>query len=301
MNIEKWVEEHAIHKLYAGSRLYGTAREDSDWDLRGVCLMPREALLGLTRFDQYQTNEPDVTIYGLSRFFALALDANPNIMDILCAPPETWLLPPNFYWDTIYKYRHAFLSQKLRHTFSGYAIAQLKRIQGHRQWLEHPPDHPPTPEEFGGYLAQDAKGGQKATFTNDVQRGKWEKAKGNWSQYQTWLNERNPKRAELERRYGYDTKHASHLVRLMLQVQDILTNGDYDPRLTGQNLTKVKAVLNGEFSYEYMLGWATGADELVRTMPSDLPHKPDRQLAENLLMALNHRALTMLHLYGEIP
>jgi len=291
MNIEKWIDSNTIHKLYAGSRLYGTAREDSDWDLRGVCLMPAEVLLGLTRFDQYQTNEPDTTIYGLSRFFSLALDANPNILDILCAPPVTWLVADNLYWGQVYSNRHLFLSQKLRHTFSGYAVAQLKRIQGHRQWLEHPPSHQPTVEEFGGRLLHDGKGGQKAAFHNDVQRGRWEKAKGNWVQYQTWLQERNPKRAELERRYGYDTKHASHLVRLMLQVQDILTNGDYDPRLTGQNLAAVKAVLGGEWSYEFLLGWAVGADDLVKSMPSVLPHKPDRDEAESLLMALNETSM----------
>jgi hypothetical protein len=89
MDMQAWTTEHAIHKIWAGSRLYGTARPDSDWDLRDVCLMPLEALLGLMRFDQYQrhSDEEDTCIYGLTRFFALALDANPNILDILCARP----------------------------------------------------------------------------------------------------------------------------------------------------------------------------------------------------------------------
>src|ERR1039458_5020213 len=34
-------------------------------------------------------------------------------------------------------------------------------------------------------------------------------------QYNGWKAQRNPKRAELEAKFGYDTKHAMHLVRLM--------------------------------------------------------------------------------------
>jgi predicted nucleotidyltransferase len=42
-----------------------------------------------------------------------------------------------------------FLSKKARHTFSGYATAQLKRIKTHRRWILHPPAAPPTRAEHG--------------------------------------------------------------------------------------------------------------------------------------------------------
>ena len=47
----------------------------------------------------------------------------------------------------------------------------------------------------------------------------------NWEQYETWKLERNPVRSELEAKFGYDTKHAGHLVRLMRMCKEIMTTG----------------------------------------------------------------------------
>jgi predicted nucleotidyltransferase len=292
MDIQKWATENTIHRIWAGSRLYGTARPDSDWDLRGTCLMPPEALLGLARFDQYQvhSDEEDTCIYGLTKFFALSLDANPNILDILCAPPETWL-EETAEWRSIYDSRRLFLSQKLRHTFSGYAVSQLKRLQRHYQWLKSPPEHKPTLEEFGGWLETAGKGGQKRVFPHLDAQNRYEQAAKHWKQYQTWLRERNPARAELERRYGYDTKHASHLVRLMLQVEQVLQAGDYNPQLQGEMLETVQTVLHGGWAYERLIHWAEEADERVKSMDSALPTRPARKEAEALLMSLNRESL----------
>ena len=292
MDMKTWATEQVMHKIWAGSRLYGTARPDSDWDLRGVCRMPPPALLGLLRFDQYQmhNDEEDTCIYGLTKFFALALDANPNILDILCARPDTWLASTP-EWEQVYEARHLFLSQKLRHTFSGYAVSQLKRLQRHYQWLTHPPDHPPTLEEFGGRLESDDKGGQKRIFPHLDAQNRYEQAAKHWKQYQTWLRERNPARAELERKYGYDTKHASHLVRLMLQVERVLQAGDYNPQMQGDTLQTVRDVLQGRWAYERLVAWAEEADLRVRSIDSPLPPRPARQEAEALLMSLNRQSL----------
>lgn len=292
MNIKEWVTKNTIHRIYAGSRLYGTDRPDSDWDERGVCRMPPQALLGLTRFDQYQrhNDEEDTCIYGLTKFFKLSLDANPNIFDILFAPPDVWLVDSTA-WAQIYTSRDLFLSQKMRYTFSGYAVAQLKRIKSHRRWLLDPPERKPSLEEFGGWLETGDKGGQKIKFANDVKRGQWEKAKNNWAAYDNWRKNRNPARAELERKYGYDVKHAAHLVRLMAQADNILENCDYDPRLTGNDKEQVLGVLAGEWEYDELIEWASMMDEIVRSRATELPKKPAFKEAEKLLIELNKGAI----------
>jgi predicted nucleotidyltransferase len=288
MNAKAWAENHSIHRIVAGSHLYGTNRPDSDIDIRGVCLMPIEALLGLSPFEQYQVtnDQEDITIYGLSKFFALALDANPNILDILCAPPETWQLNTTL-WNKIHQERHLFLSQKLRYTFSGYAISQLKRLERHHEWLVRPPDHQPEPEEFGCWVETDDKGGQTLRGEAPLDTQHYQQAMQRWQQYQTWLKERNPARAALEAAYGYDTKHACHLVRLMLKVAGVLTTGDYSPRLEGDDLNIVLSVLHGEWSYERLVSWAQLSDITVREMPSILPYSPNRKAAEQLLVQAN--------------
>ena len=96
---------------------------------------------------------------------------------------------------------------------------------------------------------------------------------------------------ELERKYGYETKHASHLVRLMLQVERVLAAGDYNPQLQEEALATVRDVLHGRWGYEQLVIWAEEADLRVRSMDSVLPPRPDRKGAEALLTALNRQSL----------
>lgn len=288
MDNEKWVQNNIIHKIVAGSQLYGTSTPESDIDIRGVCLMSPWCLLGSSSFEQWQhlNDKEDIEIYGLTKFFVLSLGANPNILDITFAPPETWLIHTD-YWQRIYDSRYAFLSTKVRHTFSGYAHSQLKRLQTHRGWLMNPPDHRPEPAEYGCWLVTDRKGGQTIGAQDMGEKRDYEAACLHWEQYQNWLKNRNPERALLEAKYGVDTKHAGHLVRLLLKAQSILSTGDYNPRLDNDELTLVLAVKNGKWSYERLIDWAYTTDATVQTMPSDLPQRPNRKLAEQMLIDIN--------------
>ncbi len=290
MMLTDWIAAHTIHRITAGSYLYGTAREDSDIDTRGVCLMPPAALLGLSPFEQYQqyNAEQDVEIYGLTKFVKLALVNNPTMIDILFAPPETWQVQ-SYYWNDIYQIRHSFLSQRVLRTFSGYAHDQLKRLEGHRKWLLNPPDHQPTVTEFGGELRNTDKGGQYNWFYYHSQEDSYNSALATWNQYQTWLKERNPKRAVMERLVGFDTKHGAHLVRLLLKAQSILNTADYNPILAPGELAMVKAVLVGAWSYEQLIAWTVQQDELVHNITIALPKQPNFKLVENVLVHINRQ------------
>ncbi len=280
MNIGQWVKDNTIHSIVAGSRLYGTAREDSDIDIRGVCLGPPETLIGLSEFKQYQGGGEDSTIYELRRFCSLALAANPNILDILFAPLSAWQVEDS-RWQIIYDNRHAFLSEKVRYTFSGYAISQLKRIERHRKWLVDPPDHKPTQVEY-----EATWDGSTFQFPKIAREKEYRAANEKWKNYQRWLKERNPKRAELERKYLYDVKHASHLVRLCIKVQSVLLTGTYYPDLRDGELIMVLDVLNGKWQYELLVAWAEGMDTCIREMSTSLPRAPNRKLVEQLCMQI---------------
>jgi uncharacterized protein len=280
-------KKNLLMKCLAGSRLYGTSKETSDYDWRGVCYAPVETLLGMTAFQQYERHgEEDTTIWTLNRFFSLCTDNNPNMMDILCAPPEKWAFwKPE--WMRVYAQRRLFLSQNIRFRFCGYAFSQLDRINRHYRWLTNPPEKAPTLEEFGGFLESSEKGGQKKVFKTKENEDAYAKAAKHWAEYQTWLKERNPARAELEKKYGYDTKHGSHLVRLMLQAETILRTGDYDPVLQGANKEMVLSVLHGGWKYEKLIVWAAETEKYVMEMPTCLPHDPNRKAIEELLIELN--------------
>lgn len=118
-----------IFKTLAGSRLYGTHHDKSDYDFRGVMLEPVNSLIGLAPpFEQIERSEPhDEVLWGLRKFIKLVLQNNPNILDVLFAPPEAmYHRDERFQW--ILDHRTQFLSQKVRQTFVGYAVSQIKRL-----------------------------------------------------------------------------------------------------------------------------------------------------------------------------
>lgn len=163
------VREHTILLTIAGSRAYGIHTAASDVDVKGVGIPPRAYILGfINRFEQadnvshiapflqdLRPEEKEVVaqsklegvVYELRKFMELASQANPNILDVLfCRDAEIRRITP--LGERLRENASLFLSAKARHTFSGYATAQLKRIETHRRWLLSPPSHAPSRAEF---------------------------------------------------------------------------------------------------------------------------------------------------------
>jgi predicted nucleotidyltransferase len=76
-------------------------------------------------------------------------------------------------------------------------------------------------------------------------------------QYNSWLNwkkNRNPARHVLEVKSGYDTKHASHLVRLMRMGYEIITEGKVVVKRPDRD--EILNIKNGGWSYEQVMSFA---------------------------------------------
>lgn len=144
-----WLPSRTIYLTKHGSRSYGTSLPTSDLDVRGIAVAPLHYYLGVSEvFEQAIQSEPvDLTIFDLRKFMKLAADANPNALEIVFTNPEDHLLtsPES---DVLFASRHLFLSQKAKHTFSGYAKSQMLRINAHYRWLKNPPTAPPSRAEF---------------------------------------------------------------------------------------------------------------------------------------------------------
>ena len=117
----------------------------------GICIPPEEYRLGfLNNFEQseFRPHENgESVIYDIRKFFKLAADNNPNILELLWTAEED-ILEIDSRGELLRKNREAFLSKKCLYTYRGYAVSQLKRIQTHRKWLLDPPEHKPEREEF---------------------------------------------------------------------------------------------------------------------------------------------------------
>ena len=112
----------------SGSYGYGTNREGSDVDFRGVTLQIPSDLLGLTSFEQYVDDSTDTVIYGFNKMIRLMLDCNPNSFEILGLPMDKYMIISPLGQELLDN-RHLFLSRRAIRAFGGYASAQLRRLQ----------------------------------------------------------------------------------------------------------------------------------------------------------------------------
>lgn len=306
-----WLPTHTIFLTRAGSHAYGLATPESDLDVRGVAIPPQEYFLGFThRFEQAEATNPDLIIYDIRKFFLLATAGNPSIVELLWTEEEDHLLLTTL-GQRLLAQRCLFLSRKVKQTFSGYATAQLKRLKTHRRWLLEPRTHKPTRPEFGlpetSLLSKDILGAITAleetaaadltavpAHVMDLYRREraYHNAFRDWQQYEHWKAHRNPTRAALEIKMGFDGKHASHLVRLMRMCREILETGRVVVKRPDRE--ELLAIRNGAWSYDQLLDWSEqedrALDDVVQHSP--LPQKPDTQALDRLCMTLVEEMLT---------
>ena len=334
--MNEWLDKHTIYVTLHGSQAYGLANEFSDTDVKGICIPPREVEYHLYhRFEQAE-NSPvlearlshlknpknpkfESTIYSLRKFFLLAAEVNPNIIELLWTDPKDHFVS-RFPMDKILENRHLFLSNKARYTFAGYACAQAKKIERHRKWIVLGEVLPPKRADFG--LPLDQPKGIEETFgymkakveqwnlnqfpVDEMLRAElkdtiWElltnvsgreisvanwpdeyhagvlnkmtkefnlkeevvalinaerayaKAKQVYDSWVSWKKERNPARRALEEKSGYDTKHASHLVRLMRMGYEILSEGKVIVNRTGLDADELLSIKNGGWSFDQVM------------------------------------------------
>lgn len=94
--------------------------------------------------------------------------------------------------------------------------------------------------------------------------------------YEEWKKQRNPRRAELEAKHGYDTKHAMHLVRLMRTGLELLETGEL--RVRRLDADELVAIRNGKLGYEELVAEAERLAERMRaaaersTLPADVDY-----------------------------
>ncbi len=117
-------------------------------------------------------------------------------------------------------------------------------------------------------------------------------AKRNWTAYQTWKTERNPKRAALEAAYGFDGKHAGHLYRLMTMAREILETGKVNVRRPDADV--ILSIRNGAWTYERLEEWFEQADAALGdiTAQSKLPKAPDVEEIDLRTMAIVREAIS---------
>ena len=164
-DIASWIERGIVYLAQGGSQAYGLATAESDNDYRGACIPPLSYYFGLDRFEQadgpstiqyitahlkragFPSDNSEAVVWSLDKFIRLAADGNPNMLELMFTPEDS-IVYVHPVFRRLLKIRHAFLSTRLKHRFSGYAMSQLKRMRTHYHWNRCPPI-PPTRADFG--------------------------------------------------------------------------------------------------------------------------------------------------------
>ncbi|BAY47728.1 hypothetical protein SAMD00079811_53470 [Scytonema sp. HK-05] len=351
------VEKRTILIGLAGSHGYGLNRPDSDYDYRGVFIAPKRYYLGFDHIEQkddgwdelgmfpFLDGNKDTVIYELKKIIQLLSGANPNVLELLWLNEYPVLTPVGQH---LINHRQIFFSKKVKHTYSGYAFAQIKKIETHRKWLLNPPQKKPIPSDFDiedeapltkdelnafleylyhlirgkiefleeaeqlyklltadidfkGVLKQYPLPNETLEYTQELTNSRkdfirllkksqtYQIALREWKAYLSWQENRNPARAEMERKSGFDLKHGMHCVRLLRSGLEILRTGEVivDRRVAG-DAEDLKAILKGDYSYEQVMKMA---DDLVAEMEkvyedSSLRDRPDLEQINELCMEL---------------
>lgn len=337
-----------IFRCLAGSHLYGTNTPLSDIDERGVFIPDERYFYGfLNRVEQFEDKTNDTTYFEIRKFMQLAMENNPNILELLFVPKDKWL-QWNVDWSLIHKHRDLFVSKKCKFTFSGYAHSQFNRIKLHRNWLLNPPKKKPERKDFGlsefkSDLTRDQIGAFNVLLSLKLENIKefhslkeeleimqetrdfkqlctqftqidkdsvqsiipisdqfieilqkensYAQAERYYNQYENWKKNRNPERAKLEEKFGFDTKHGSHLVRLITEGEELLTTGNITfPRPDAKFLLDIK---NGHYKYEEVSNLLETFESKFEDLyiKSPLPNQPNRVKIDKLCRQIVKRYL----------
>lgn len=353
----KAVEERTIFVGLAGSHAYGLNHAKSDYDYRGIFIAPKEYYLGFDSIEQKDSGwdeegifpfidgNKDTVIYELKKVVQLLSAANPNVLELLWLDNYPFITRVGEY---LIGHRQLFLSKKVKHTYSGYAFAQIRKMETHRRWLLNPPQKKPLPQEYGiederpltkdelnafleylynlvrgriefleeaeqlyqlltadidfkGLLKQHPLPDETLPYTQDLTNSrsdfirllqksqKYQVALREWQAYLSWQKNRNPVRAEMERKSGFDLKHGMHCIRLLRSGLEILQNGRVIVnRQEAGDVDELKAILRGDYAYEKVMKMA---DDLVAQMDevyqkSPLPLQPNLEEINQLCIEL---------------
>ena len=210
INPPKFLLDNTAYLTMMGSVAYGVADIDSDVDLYGFCIPPKEHLFphlaGEVRgfgkqvepFQQYQKHhindkstgkEYDITVYSIVKFFNLCMQCNPNMVDALFTR-RNLVIHSTPLAELVRENRKLFLHKGAYKKFKSYAFSQL-----HKAKIKKPKEGSSREEDY--------------------------------------------------KEHGYSTKFVYHLVRLLDEIEQILITHDLDLM---RNKEQLKAIRRGEWT-----------------------------------------------------
>lgn len=280
-------EKNKILEIKSGSHLYGLSTPLSDEDYLGIFIPDIEYVFGFKKCEEVDLSFKDKLengknskdaidrkMYNFNKYIKLALDNNPGIIETLFVTNEN-IVFINEVGRTLLKYRNDFLHKGLIDRFCGYAIGQKKKMILKKDTFEDMENACMLLEKFDNGLLlpfceeySDFKKLFKYTNKTDehyrvgdmcivknqtVKRAKFEIEKR--------IGDKT-NRKELIRKYGFDCKFGSHLIRLLLEGKELLdTENLIFPLKNKEVLLDIK---NGKWNLDEVLSYSNQLENEIK-------------------------------------
>ena len=302
-----------------GSYGYGTEREGSDIDFRGITLELPSDLIGFTEFEQFEDRETDTVIYGFNKIIRLLLSCNPNTIEILGIEPEKYVICTDIGQELLDN-RDMFLTKRAAESFGHYADAQLRRLQNAiaRDSMSQPDreEHiirsvKHALEDYNRRSGESDSGVTKLYIDDAVTEGlekeifiDGEMKHFPLRKYNDMMNSMNIVIREYDKigkrnRKKDDrhlNKHAMHLVRLFMMGIDILKYQTIRTRRPDDELELLKSIRDGYYMKDSVLNedfYKVVADYEKQFAEAEkvstLPDSPDMNRVEEFVERINRR------------
>lgn len=142
----KWLHHSLAYLVVGGSTAYGTNLGNSDQDTLGWCIPPKEDVFQINeipgfgkqkkRFEQYlqhgiadkdRGKSYDITVFNIVKFFNLAMENNPGIIELLYVDQDCVLVCTEI-GQLVRDNRSLFLTRNTYNRCRGYSFSQLHKM-----------------------------------------------------------------------------------------------------------------------------------------------------------------------------
>lgn len=278
---------------YVGSQSHGTYVPPTDpdaiddVDVMGVLLAPRRYVLGLDDFEHWtrQHQDLDVVAYSLHKFVGLLLKGNPNVLGLLWLRDSEYLKRTAGFME-LQKQRHLFAAKSAYASFAGYASGQLQRMTSYSQEIEDEIQRLTAELDAAGWILSEVMDGRSLPMPKGLTPGEANaralRLKSLRAKYHTAYM--GDKRKRLVKQHGYDTKNASHLIRLLRMCVEFLGTGEMQV-YRENDADLLRAIKRGEWPLEEVKRHAEElfAEAKAARETSPLPDLPDRRAVNELV------------------
>jgi predicted nucleotidyltransferase len=309
MDFSKLAQENIILKVRTGSHLFGTNTPESDTDYEGVFMPPEETVFGLGSCkevdlgvkdkDETGRNTKDAIDFKIREyrdFCRLALDNNPNILNILFANEQN-IIERNEYGKRLMDNAMLFPHQGGIQKYIAYAKSQLKKmglkpenysnLEQAAEYLEKE-----NQDDILAYAVERATAnGVKCMVDNGIGKHiligdisleralKIRKAVGHIK----GRIERASHRVDSWKKYGFDVKFGANLIQILMIGIELEETGKIVFPLAGADF--ILGIKRGSYSLEFITKHAEDLVEFLKNGHSILPAHPRYEEVNNFVMS----------------